>query len=134
MFFFMVIFHAQKILNQAMVPFEPLCQPSLPQNTLLVIPKQHKLSMGQKFVSCIPAWYSHVYSHIWLGTRQVEVERRSKCIGQVTSCVPIGGTLPFLTRKGNPEHLGIGRIWVCNWMETWVFIWIISNHLAVRET
>ncbi len=40
----------------------------------------------------------------------MEVEGRSKCTGQVTNCVPIGGTLPFLTRKGNLEHLGIGRV------------------------
>lgn len=64
MFFFMVIFYAQKILNQATMSIESLCQPSLPENALLAIPKQHKLSMGQKFVSCIAAWYSCIYSHI----------------------------------------------------------------------
>lgn len=53
----MVIFHAQKILNQPTMPFGPRCQPSVPQNALLAISKQHKLSMVQKFISCIPAWY-----------------------------------------------------------------------------
>lgn len=89
----------------------------------------------------------------------MEEERRSECTGQVTNCVPIGGTLPFLTRKGNLEHFGVGRVegldgfwhtcavypyrqtliipmWaVCGAVIGWLmFMSIISCHLAVRET
>lgn len=46
----------------------------------------------------------------------MEAEERSKSTGQVTKCVPIGGTLPFLTSKGNLEHLGIGRVEEIGWI------------------
>lgn len=43
-----VVFYTQKLLIQTMMPSATL-QP----NTLLAIPKQHKMSMGQKLVVCL---------------------------------------------------------------------------------